>query len=234
MTERQAAILTAIVELYAKTAEPVGSQALVERFGTSSATIRSDMSALEDMGFILQPHISAGRIPTDRGYRAYVNAISDAPTDNRVSQAIAKRVKNAGEIDKAIKQAAESLSEVTNNVGLATTPRGLFFTGLASLFGQPEFFGGRQAHEVARLLDNLDEWLGEAAPPVAGLDRVSVFIGHENPIGKTSGATLIIARFSSPYSDHSYVGVLGPTRQDYERVIGLVDYTGRLLEESLV
>jgi heat-inducible transcriptional repressor len=229
VTDRQAAILTAIVELYAKTAEPVGSAALVERFGTSSATIRAEMMALEELGFIRQPHISAGRVPTDRGYRAYVNAIGDSPADGRVSQAIAKRVRGAGEIDRAIKQAAESLSEVTRNVGLATTGEGLFLTGLASLFGQPEYFGGQAAYEVARLLDNLQEWLGEAP-----LDaRVNVFIGHENPIGKSSNASLIIARFASPYSDHSYVGVLGSTRQDYEKVIGLVDYTGRLLEESL-
>lgn len=229
MTQRQAAILTAIVELYAKTAEPVGSGALAETFEASSATIRAEMAELEAAGYITQPHISAGRVPTDKGYRAYVNALEDARADGRISQAIAKRVGSAGEIDRAIKQAAESLSEVTHNVGLATTGEGLFFTGLASLFGQPEFFGGRQAYEVARLLDHLDEWLSEAAPE----DRVSVFIGRENPIGKASGASLIIARFASRYSDSSYIGVLGPTRQNYGRVIGLVDYTGRLLEESL-
>lgn len=229
MTERQAAILTAIIELYAKTAEPVGSQALVEAFEASSATIRAEMAELEAGGYIKQPHISAGRIPTDKGYRAYVNAIDEARADGRVSQVIAKRVNSAGEIDRALKQAAESLSEVTQNVGIATTSDGLFFTGLATLFGQPEFFGGHQAYEVARLLDHLDEWLSEAAPT----DRVSVFIGRENPIGKSSGASLILARFSSPYSDNSYVGVLGSTRQNYNRVIGLVGYTGRLLEEAL-
>lgn len=230
MTTRQAAILTAIIELYAKTAEPVGSGALAENFDMSSATIRADMVALEEAGYIMQPHISAGRVPTDKGYRAYVNALDEARADGRISQAIAKRVQSAGEVERAVKQAAESLSEVTGNVGLATTGEGLFFTGLATLFGQPEFFGGREAYEVARLLDNLDEWLAEAAPE----GRVSVFIGRENPIGKSSNASLIIARFASPLSDRSYVGVLGPTRQNYHRVIGLVDYTGRLLEESLV
>lgn len=233
MTQRQAAILTAIIELYAKTAEPVGSQALVDTFDMSSATIRATMSELETDGYIMQPHISAGRIPTDKGYRAYVNALGDSIADGRISQAIAKRVQSAGEADRAIRRAAESLSEVTSNVGLATTSEGLFFTGLASLFGQPEFFGGQQAYEVARLLDNLDEWLNEAIPSPDGGGRISVFIGHENPIGKTSGASLILARFSSPYSDNSYVGVLGSTRQNYHRVIGLVDYTGRLLEGAL-
>ncbi len=231
MSERQTAILRAIVELYAKTAEPVGSQALMEHFNVSPATIRAEMVELEAAGYIMQPHISAGRVPTDKGYRAYVNEIEQSaqPTDGRISRAIAKRIGSAGEVDRAIKQAAESLAEVTQNLGLATTSDGLYFTGLASLFGQPEFFGGRQAYEVARLLDNLDEWLSEAAP--AG--RINVYIGHENPIGKASGASLIIACFESPHSDRSYIGVLGSTRQNYNQVIGLVDYTGRLLEESL-
>jgi heat-inducible transcriptional repressor len=239
MTQRQATILSAIVELYAKTAEPVGSGALAANFDMSSATIRAVMANLEEEGYIMQPHISAGRVPTDKGYRAYVNALNEVhaedsqklaiKADGRISQAIAKRIKSAGEVERTVKQAAESLSEVTGNVGLATVGEGLFFTGLATLFGQPEFFGGRGAYEVARLLDNLDEWLSEAAPE----GRISVFIGHENPIGKSSNASLIIARFKSPLSDRSYVGILGPTRQNYHRVIGLVDYTGRLLEESL-
>jgi len=227
MTERQQAILRAVVELYAKTAEPVGSLALADMFEASSATIRAEMAALERLGYIYQPHISAGRVPTDKGYREYVNAMPESKADGRVSQAIAKRVKSAGEVDRAIRQAADSLAEITNNVGLATTSDGLYFTGLAGLFGQPEFLVGSQAYEVARLIDNLDEWLSEAAPS----GRMSVFIGTENPIGKSSGASLIIASFASPYSERAYVGVLGPTRQSYDKVMSLVEYTGNLLEE---
>ena len=73
MTERQIAILAAIIEQYAEIAVPVGSVILAKLFGVSSATIRSEMARLEDMGLIMQPHTSAGRIPTDQGYRFYVN-----------------------------------------------------------------------------------------------------------------------------------------------------------------
>lgn len=230
MTPRQEQILHAIVETYAQTAEPVGSMALCEQFKTSSATIRSEMAALESLGFIMQPHISAGRVPTDKGYRAYVNSLSEHPAaDHRHEQALAKRVKSAGEVERAIKNAVESLAHVTGNMGLGTIGPNLYLSGMASLFQQPEFYGGQQAYEVARLLDSLEEWLAEAAPG----DPISVYIGHENPIGRSSGATLIISRFESPYSSRSYIGVLGPTRQQYAPVIGLVEYTGRLLEESL-
>lgn len=229
MTPRQQDILRAIVELYAETAEPVGSLALCQQFEMSSATIRAEMAELERQGYIMQPHISAGRVPTDKGYRFYVNGLGERTADSRTEAALAKRVRSAGEAEQSIKSAVESLAHVTHNLGLATIGRNLYLSGMASLFQQPEFYGGHQAYEVARLLDSLEEWLAEAAPN----DPVSVYIGQENPIGRASGATLIISRFESPYSSRSYIGVLGPTRQNYGPVIGLVEYTGRLLEEAL-
>jgi heat-inducible transcriptional repressor len=228
MTPRQQYILSEIVEAYATTAEPVSSQQLTEKIEVSSATIRSEMAELERLGYIYPPHTSAGRVPTDRGYRMYVNNLKELQADGRVSHALARRVSSAGEVDRSIKNATESLAEITGNLGLATLSEGLFFSGLRNLFGQPEF-AGTGAYEVARLLDSLDEWLTEAAPSLP----VSVYIGQENPIGKASGATLIIARFASPFSDNSYIGILGSTRQNYGRVMGLVNYAGKYLEEVL-
>lgn len=229
MSPRQQQILHAIVELYAKTAEPVGSAALCRQFDTSSATIRTEMSELERMGYIHQPHISAGRVPTDKGYRAYVNALDQPTLDKRHEQALARRIHSAGEVERAIKNAVESLAHVTANLGLGTIGSSLYLSGMASLFLQPEFSTSSGAYEVARLLDSLEEWLAEAAPG----GSISCYIGRENPIGRTSGATLIISRFDSPYSERSYIGILGPTRQNYASVMGLVQYTGRLLEEAL-
>ena len=78
MTERQEAILRSVVEQYAEVASPVGSSLLAKVFGVSSATIRAEMAELERLGFIEQPHTSAGRVPTDKGYRFYVNHVADS------------------------------------------------------------------------------------------------------------------------------------------------------------
>jgi heat-inducible transcriptional repressor len=121
------------------------------------------------------------------------------------------------------------LVELTHNLGLATIGDQLYMSGLSNLFGQPEFMNGEQVQQVARLLDNLEPWLREAAPN----EPLSVYIGQENPIGRSAGATLIISRFRSPYSDSSYIGVLGPTRQAYRDVMGLVEHAGRTLEGAL-
>lgn len=235
MTERQAKILAAIIEQYAEVASPVGSVMLAKLFGVSSATIRSEMARLEEMGMVAQPHTSAGRIPTDLGYRFYVNALTEAqngevPQLDRGTRAIEARVNTHGKhADRAIRSAVDSLVELTHNLGLATIGDELYLSGIGNLFSQPEFMSGTHAQSVARLLDNLEPWLREAAPN----EPLNVYIGAENPIGKTSGASLIISRFRSPYSDRSYIGVLGPTRQSYGRVMRLVRHTGAMLEEVL-
>ena len=236
MTERQRLILAAIIEQHAEIAAPVGSVMLAKLFGVSSATIRSEMAKLEEMGFIVQPHTSAGRIPTDAGYRFYVNSLTEnheaqqPQLIDRSARAIEARVTPYGDrADRAIRSAVDSLVELTHNLGIATIGDELYLSGIGNLFSQPEFLQGDHAQQVARLLDNLEPWLREAAPN----EPLNVYIGSENPIGKTSGAPLIISKFRSPYSDNSYIGVLGPTRQSYAKVMRLVRHTGAMLEEIL-
>ena len=231
MTERQAKILSAIVEQYAEVASPVGSSLLAKAFEVSSATIRAEMADLERLGFITQPHTSAGRTPTDKGYRYYVNHLSESQqtdTDSRSERALSARVGQAGVPERSIRNAVDTLVELTHNLGLATIGNQLYMSGLSNLFGQPEFINNNQVQQVAGLLDNLEPWLREAAPN----KPLSVYIGRENPIGRSAGCSLIISRFRSPFSDNSYIGVLGPTRQSYKDVMGLVRYAGQSLEEA--
>lgn len=235
MSERQIAILAAIIEQYAEIAVPVGSVILAKLFGVSSATIRSEMVKLEELGLIAQPHTSAGRIPTDQGYRFYVNTLTESHANepkqvDRSARAIEARVNTHGDrADRAIRSAVDSLVDLTQNLGIATIGDELYMSGMGNLFSQPEFMSGNHAQAVARLLDNLEPWLREAAPN----EPLNVFIGSENPIGAASGVTLIVSRFRSPYSDKSYIGVLGPTRQSYGKVMRLVRHAGAMLEEVL-
>src|SRR5690349_13015400 len=113
MTERQKEILGAIIEQYAEIAVPVGSVLLAKLFNVSSATIRAEMAKLEDAGYIMQPHTSAGRIPTDKGYRTYVNGITteqeQTPQLDRSARAIEARVSSYGQghTDRAIRGAVD-------------------------------------------------------------------------------------------------------------------------------
>ena len=246
LSDRQEDILYAIIEEYAETASPVGSVTLAKLFDCSSATIRAEMARLESFGLIASPHTSAGRVPTDAGYRYYVNrlvaqdeqaqdfereepvALLEVPADRRV-HAMTVRISSQARADSAIRQAVDSLVELTGNLGLATVDGQLYLSGISRLFTQPEFSDLSRVQSVAKLLDNLEPWLREAAPGEA----LNIFIGQENPIGKTSGMSLVISKFRSPYSDKSYIGVLGPTRQNYSRVMSLVKFAGQTLEDVL-
>lgn len=233
MTDRQHKILAAIVEQYAEVASPVGSSLLAKAFEVSSATVRAEMAQLEEDGFITQPHTSAGRVPTDKGYRFYVNNLAEAksgetPGENRAERALAARVSHGGVPERVIRNAVDTLVELTHNLGLATIGNQLYMGGLSNLFGQPEFINRGQVQEVARLLDNLEPWLRETVPN----KPLNVYIGQENPIGRSAGCSLIISKFRSPYSDNSYIGVLGPTRQSYREVMLLVRRAGETIEQT--
>ncbi|MBP5648286.1 transcriptional regulator [Candidatus Saccharibacteria bacterium] len=244
ITERQRQILCQIIEEYAETASPVGSVTMAKLFGVSPATVRAEMARLETLGLIAQPHTSAGRIPTDAGYRFYVNnleknneeiaedfnpKINEESNLGRGMHALVRRVSSQSQADAAIRGAVDILVELTGNLGLATIGGQLYLSGISSLFRQPEFVDTRRVQSVAKLLDNLEPWLREAAPGEA----LNIFIGKENPIGKNSEVSLIISKFRSPFSDRSYIGVLGPTRQNYSRVMALVKYAGNMLEGIL-
>ena len=213
---------------------------MAKLFGVSPATIRAEMARLESLGLIAQPHTSAGRVPTDAGYRFYVNNLEGGAQSYRGSEvekrslergthAIEVRVTSQSQADAAIRRAVDSLVELTGNLGLATIGGQLYLSGISRLFTQPEFMDTRRVQSVAKLLDNLEPWLREAAPG----EPLNIFIGQENPIGRNSEVSLIISKFRSPFSDRSYIGVLGPTRQNYSRVMSLVRYTGNMLEEIL-
>jgi heat-inducible transcriptional repressor len=123
--DRKLAVLRAIVEDYVSTQEPVGSKALVERhrLGVSPATVRNDMAALEDEGFITQPHTSAGRIPTDKGYRLFVDRLSQIkPLTVAEKRAIATLLEGAIDLDDVVQRSVRLLAQLTRQVAIVQYP----------------------------------------------------------------------------------------------------------------
>lgn len=123
--ERRLAVLRAIVEDYVATEEPVGSKALVERhgLGVSPATVRNDMAALEDEGYITQPHTSAGRVPTDKGYRLFVDRLTTVkPMSSAEKRAIATILDGAVDLDDVVNRSVRLLSQLTRQVAVVQYP----------------------------------------------------------------------------------------------------------------
>ena len=124
LDERKLKILQAIIRTYLDTGEPVGSRTISKYtdLNLSSATIRNEMSDLEDMGYIIQPHTSAGRIPSDKGYRLYVDTMLDAKT-NEVNNLKEELTQKADKIDDVLKQVAKFLAANTNYASMVSGPR---------------------------------------------------------------------------------------------------------------
>ena len=123
LSERKKQILRAVVENYIQTAEPVGSKAIVVSAGlkVSSATIRNEMADLEDLGYIIQPHTSAGRIPSDKGYRWYVDTLMEEK-EQEVTEIREQMLQKADKMDQLLKQAAKVLAANTNYATMISAP----------------------------------------------------------------------------------------------------------------
>ncbi|MDQ1630719.1 MAG: heat-inducible transcriptional repressor [Frankiaceae bacterium] len=125
LEERRLEVLRAIVEDFVLTNEPVGSKALADRhqLGVSPATVRNDMAALEDEGYIAQPHTSAGRIPTDLGYRLFVDRLSSVkPLSVAERRAIESFLEGAVDLDDVVRRSVRLLAQITRQVAVVQYP----------------------------------------------------------------------------------------------------------------
>lgn len=229
LSKRQEKILTSLIREYTKTAEPVGSLVLSKNYSLpwSSATVRAEMAALEAAGYIRQPHTSGGRIPTDKGFREYVNLMEDiSKNPGRDSLAIEKVVKNQNNFDEAMRRAVWTLSELTKMLAIGSSPRTNYTHGLSNLMNEPEYNARPEATELARLVDQVDNLIDNLPNKSFG-----IFIGDEMPIGKSANCAMIVSRFKSPFSEQTSIAVIGPARLPYERVIPLVRRTAQIMEE---
>ena len=135
LSSRARAILAAVVRSYIERGEPVSSLWLTRhsRFGVSSATLRNKMAELEELGYVHQPHASAGRIPTDRGYRCYVDLLLEARRPARSSRNVEARLRQASALGNLLNNVPHELSRASHHLGFAMAP-----SGEGSVFKQTE------------------------------------------------------------------------------------------------
>lgn len=219
--DRKQKILQAIVKHFIKTAEPVGSKTILVSysFHVSPATIRNDMASLEKEGLIFQPYTSAGRVPTDSGYRLYIDEIADYKGAKKKALAkldkVRKQYKNE-KIREHIYDAVSLLSRATENVSFATLPdnKRTFYLGLSNVLKQPEFATGNiQASQVVEVLENNDNF----RTLLESLDvdnSIKTFIGKENILEQIKSCSLMVTYYKKD-SYKGYIGILGPTRMNY-------------------
>lgn len=229
MADRKEELVRGIVDLYVSSAEPVGSQALLEFLGlsVSSATVRNDLKELEEEGFVLSPHTSAGRIPTTRAYRAYVEKFLQ-PTVPEALLAALSEPPEQGDVAKAIKHIAkQQANALTAAVFLVLSREQTYYTGLTHLFSQPEFAAHGTVQNVTALLDRFDDIAPDLFQLLGDKDMY-LHIGQGNPFGDS--CTIMFVPFTWGDGSKSLMGIVGPTRMDYNAMIGAMRATKSYLE----
>jgi len=234
--ERRKKVLKEIIKQFIQTAEPVGSKTLLVsyKFFVSPATIRNDMTILEEEGYIFQPHTSAGRIPTDKGYRIYVDEMADYNKARQEAQSVLNQIRKEFKVEKMrekLYDAVSLLARASNLVSFATTPDNprTFFLGMSNVLRQPEFSENTvHASEVLEVLEKSDNFV-LTLPTLNIEDTTKTFIGEENLIPQIQSCSIIVNTYKKD-GFTGYFGILGPKRMNYAFNIVLIDEIKKLLE----
>lgn len=236
MNERQSRLLAAIIDQFIHTAIPVGSKQIVEHghFEVSGATIRNEMQILSEQGFIVQPHISAGRIPTAKGYRAYVKE-SLQPT--KYEKVVRKQFETLKEQyfkrkdQEKVYESVALLAHMTPNVVFATVPHKerVIFLGLGNVLRQPEI----QINPLmaSGIVEVLEEHLTEFLNKIQVDNEVRYYIGEENILEQIHSCSTIVTEYSVR-GQKGAIGILGPMRMDYSYNTVALDLVASMLRES--
>ena len=246
LSPRQQSILHRVIDTYIDTAQPVGSHFITELFlslyrdSYSPATVRHEMGILEEKGYLTHPHTSAGRVPTDRGYRFYVDhGLREESVAEDSFDLLRHDVPHAAEeLEPYAEKVSDVLSSLADQISLVFLPppaggaRGkLFIQGSSLMLEKPEFRELEKARMILKTLEAKDKfsgWLREHTAP----EGVSVSIGSENQMEAFTDCAVLSASIRVQGEPLGIVGVLGPRRMRYARAVPLVTRMTRLIERA--
>ena len=235
MNERLNDILETAVREYIKTARAVGSEFLAGNFFTdlSPATLRNDLMELEDLGFLTKAHSSGGRVPTDKGWRYYVDYFlggEDLGLPTKVQLASLQKHLRGFSDEPLMAGVAKLMAQMTHNVGIGAEPEEqMFFTsGVRDFFREPEFAAPEDFQAAASLFDDIDDYF---ITILGGLsEEPRVFIGGENSYSNARNYSVIASCVDCGNDESRLVAILGPKRMNYRRNISVVNAISNLLK----
>lgn len=235
LSDRQKQLLKAIIEIYVKGGEPVSSD-LIEKshdLGVSPATIRNEMVRLTDGGFLKQPHVSAGRIPTAMGFRVYISELmkmKDIPVVDEVAirqQVLEKRA----EFDRMVQEATKTLAKKLSMLALSINDGSVYYTGASHMLDLPEFYDIDVTRFVLSLFDE-PLILQKIFDKAQGEDVVHIIFGEETGFEYLQPTSFAFLDFDTLGGSRGVIGVVGPNRLNFPLVIPYLRYVGEVLSEA--
>lgn len=223
LSERQELILRLVVDAYLASAKPVASKAIaaVPEVEWAASTVRAELLALEAAGYLTHPHTSAGRVPTELGYRHYVDRLIESGLPAVSARVELELSRLRREIDEAMRETTAALAQITDLMALVTAPplgETLYMYGVSRLLSAEHLADLPRVDELMGALEGRAAVLGALH---SALEERSVFcwIGGENPQPELRSVSVVGANYGLAHRNLGAVGVVGPLRMDYARAI---------------
>lgn len=234
ITERQGKILTVIIKEYTETALPVSSGLLIKKYRLpySSATVRNEMVFLEKRGFLHKPHVSAGRVPSDKGYRYFIDYLMN---DRDISKSYIKQLEvellkekaKSARLERTTAKLLSSMSKCLVISGVVNKNE-YFDFGMHNLLTDPEFSDLDEFSKMTEALDLIDENVDKILAQLEG-EETKIFIGKENPIKEIQDFSMIVTPYQLEGGEKGLVALIGPKRMKYGKNKKLMDYVKELI-----
>ncbi len=237
LSDRQQALLKAIVEEYIESAEPIGSEVIERKYnlGVSPATIRIEMGKLTDMGYLRQPHTSAGRAPTSMGMKFYISDLMKEKTLPITAEVSIKEKmwQQRYKSERLIKEAVSALAQRLNMLGLAVDDeKAVYYAGTSNILDWPEFYDIDVTRFVLSLFDEnprLQEIIGMAQ----GSDPIHILFGEDMGFEYLRPTSFVFTKYNVAHDKTGVIGVIGPARMNFSLVLPYVKYVRDLLNEAI-
>ncbi len=238
LSERQKEILAELIKEYVKGAEPVSSNFLVAQcgFDCSPATIRAEMLNLVQEGYLTQPHTSAGRIPTDKAYRYFVDHLlkdREEKLPDKDKKIIDRTIKNTPKNPHAMSaNIAKTMADLTDNFAISgIQDTGEFYRmGFSNIFELPEFEREEEVFGLGSIFDQFESYFEDIFNHWPQ-EEVAVYIGRENPGQDINKETVLIVRYPLPKGYEGVSALIGPMRMAYDRNMALLKYVAKKMNE---
>lgn len=229
-------VLSAVIESYIKTANAVSSEELSRDFDCSSATIRNIMTDLEELGYLAHTHTSSGRIPTDKGYRYYVDILL-----KQMQLLEAEKIRITKEcrqqlykLEDILERASEVLSSFTRCTGIVSfldQENKIYYTGASFIPEYQELKSFEKIHNILKMLDEKKVLLEILNRDLE--ERLKVYIGHELACQEIASCSLIVSSYDVEDKPYGRIAVLGPRSMNYGQVIPTIEYVCELVTKAI-
>jgi heat-inducible transcriptional repressor len=234
---RNRGVLEAVVESYIKNSCAVSSEELCQAFDCSSATMRNVMTELEAQGYLAHMHTSSGRVPTDKGYRYYVDILLTQMqlVEDEKEQLTREYNRQLDKLEDILEKTTEVLSAFTHCTGIVSlAAKGntkIFYSGASFIAEHPELKHIEKIRNILRILDEKKKLL-----EILNRDlekKLNVYIGRELAVEEISSCSLIVSAYNMEDRPSGRVAVLGPRSMNYSYVIPTIEYVSELMSRAL-